>query len=95
MNRISIDYWIKNLSLQNNHLNNKIMARTINYQKKANKIKEQIDEFVKLVTEQPAEEPVEQKISISDIDLEALSPNELFKLQTRINKILAQKIKQE
>lgn len=71
------------------------MARTINYQKKANKIKDQIDEFVKLVTEQPTEESVEQKISVSDIDLEALSPNELFKLQTRINKILAQKIKQE
>lgn len=76
------------------------MARKVNYAKKADKIKAQIDELVESFlsdqengqTTDSIESP-EAKIKLSDIDLEKEDNATLMKLQGRILRILNKRLK--
>lgn len=71
------------------------MARTINYELKAQKIKGQIDELVTALLEERKNSFDEnnKKIKIANVDLEGLSSLELQQLQVRISKILVERTK--
>lgn len=70
------------------------MARTINYELKAQKIKDQIDELVTALLEEKKNNFDEnRKVKIANIDLEELNNIELQQLQVRISKILVERTK--
>nr|DAJ00336.1 MAG TPA: hypothetical protein [Bacteriophage sp.] len=71
------------------------MARTINYELKAQKIKGQIDELVTALLEESKNsfDESNKKIKIANVDLEGLSSLELQQLQVRISKILVERTK--
>nr|DAY93094.1 MAG TPA: hypothetical protein [Caudoviricetes sp.] len=70
------------------------MARTTNYELKAQKIKEQIDELVTALFEEKKNSLDEnRKVKIANIDLEELNNIELQQLQVRISKILVERTK--
>ena len=71
------------------------MARTINYELKAQKIKGQIDELVTALLEERINsfDESNKKIKIANVDLEGLSSLELQQLQVRISKILVERTK--
>lgn len=72
------------------------MARKVNYSKKVEKIKSQIDELViELMNNSRKEEEVveEQKIKISDIDFENEELSTLMKIQSRLVRVIQAKIK--
>lgn len=70
------------------------MARTINYELKAQKIKDQIDELVTALFEERKNSFDEnRKVKIANIDLEELNNIELQQLQVRISKILVERTK--
>lgn len=70
------------------------MARTINYELKAQKIKDQIDELVTALLEEKKNSFDEnRKVKIANIDLEELNNIELQQLQVRISKILVERTK--
>lgn len=71
------------------------MARTINYELKAQKIKGQIDELVTALFEERKNsfDESNKKIKIANVDLEGLSNIELQQLQVRISKILVERTK--
>ena len=70
------------------------MARTINYELKAQKIKDQIDELVTALHEEKKNSFDEnRKVKIANIDLEELNNIELQQLQVRISKILVERTK--
>ena len=62
------------------------MARKVNYSKKIEKIKAQLDELVNDIENGSKKEEVviEQKIKISDIDFENEDLATLMKIQTRL-----------
>lgn len=71
------------------------MARTINYELKAQKIKGQIDELVTALFEERKNSFDEnnKKIKIANVDLEGLSNIELHQLQVRVSKLLLERTK--
>lgn len=71
------------------------MARTINYELKAQKIKDQIDELVTALFEERKNSFDEnnKKIKIANVDLEELSNLELQQLQVRVSKLLLERTK--
>ena len=74
------------------------MARKVNYSKKIEKIKSQLDELNESIYSNQDEtptseiEPSDLKIKLSDIDLEKENNDSLMKLQRRIIKILNKRL---
>ncbi len=74
------------------------MGRKVDYSRKIEKIKSQLDELNASINsnqgETPASEiePSDLKIKLSDIDLEKENNDSLMKLQRRIIKILNQRL---
>ncbi|RHU30522.1 hypothetical protein DXD68_01475 [Parabacteroides sp. TM07-1AC] len=71
------------------------MARKVNYSKKIEKIKAQLDELVNDIENGSKREEVviEQKIKISDIDFENEDLATLMKIQTRLVRAINLKMK--
>ena len=71
------------------------MARKVNYSKKIEKIKAQLDEVVNDIENGSKKEEVviEQKIKISDIDFENEDLATLMKIQTRLVRAINLKMK--
>lgn len=70
------------------------MARTINYELKAQKIKGQIDELVTALFEERKNSFDEnRKVKVANVDLEGLSNLELQQLQVRVSKLLLERTK--
>ncbi|MDY2766149.1 MAG: hypothetical protein SOV70_08365 [Parabacteroides distasonis] len=71
------------------------MARTINYELKAQKIKGQIDELVTALLEERKNSLDEsnKKIKIANVDIEELSNLELQQLLVKISKLLQERTK--
>nr|UVX61890.1 MAG: hypothetical protein [Bacteriophage sp.] len=71
------------------------MARTINYELKAQKIKGQIDELVTALLEERKNsfDEKNKKVKVANVDIEGLSSLELQQLQVRISKILVERTK--
>ena len=72
------------------------MARKVNYSKRIGKIKAQLDELVNDIengSKKETEEVVEQKVKISDIDVENEDVATLMKIQTRLVRAINQKMK--
>ncbi|MCI7417545.1 MAG: hypothetical protein MST08_17790 [Parabacteroides distasonis] len=71
------------------------MARTINYELKAQKIKDQVDELVTALLEERKNSLDEsnKKIKIANVDMEELSNLELQQLQVRVSKLLLERTK--
>ncbi len=72
----------------------KAMARTIDYSKKADKIKEQVDELVQeLMAAKAAPVVTKRSLKASDIDFESEDIRTLQQLQVRIARIILEKSK--
>lgn len=71
------------------------MARTINYELKAQKINGQIDELVTALLEERKNSFDEnnKKVKVANVDLEGLSNLELQQLQVRVSKLLLERSK--
>lgn len=71
------------------------MARTINYELKAQKIKGQIDELVTALHEEKKNsfDDNSKKVKVANVDLEGLSNIELQQLQVRVSKLLLERSK--
>ncbi|UVX32333.1 MAG: hypothetical protein [Bacteriophage sp.] len=71
------------------------MARTINYELKAQKIKGQIDELVTALLEERKNsfDDNSKKVKVANVDLEGLSNIELQQLQVRVSKLLLERSK--
>lgn len=71
------------------------MARTVNLNKRAEKIKDAIDELMKEMMSQSANESStkKDKIKLSYIDFEDLDLNTLIQIQARISRIILEKSK--
>ena len=71
------------------------MARTINYELKAQKIKGQIDELVTALLEERKNsfDEKNKKVKVANVDIEGLSSLELQQLQVRISQILVERTK--
>lgn len=71
------------------------MARTINYELKAQKIKDQVDELVTALLEERKNtfDESNKKIKIANVDLEELSNLELQQLLVKISKLLQERTK--
>ena len=71
------------------------MARKVNYSKKIEKIKAQLDELSAEIENgsKKEEEVVEQKVKISDIDFEGEDVATLMKIQTRLVRAINLKMK--
>ncbi|KKB50562.1 MULTISPECIES: hypothetical protein [Parabacteroides] len=70
------------------------MARKVNYSKKIEKIKAQLDELSAEIENgsKKEEEVVEQKVKISDIDFEGEELASLMKIQSRLTRAIKAKI---
>ena len=70
------------------------MARKVNYSKKIEKIKAQLDELSAEIENgsKKEEEVVEQKVKISDIDFESEELASLMKIQSRLTRAIKAKI---
>lgn len=70
------------------------MARTVDYSKKAEKIKEQVDELVQeLMSAKSAPVVMKRSLKASDIDFEGEDIKTLQQLQARIARIILDKSK--
>nr|WP_129733661.1 hypothetical protein [Parabacteroides goldsteinii] len=71
------------------------MARKVNYSKKIEKIKAQLDELSVEIENGSKNEDVvvEQKIKISDIDFESEEVATLMKIQSRLLRVIQAKLK--
>lgn len=70
------------------------MARTVDYPKRAEKIKNQIDELVtELLAERSIISPSKRKIKPSDVDFENEDVMTLMQLQARLGRIILEKSK--
>ena len=70
------------------------MARTVNYAKKVEKIKEQLDELANELQQNTAAKTVaKEKIKLSDIDFENVELLTLIQVQARIGRIILEKSK--
>lgn len=87
------------MSFQKNYLillKQDIMARTVNYNKRAEKIKGAIDELIQELIQTPTpvpSAPKKEKIKLSNIDFEELDLNTLIQIQARISRIILSKSK--
>lgn len=72
------------------------MARTVNYVRKIEKIKEQLDELSVEMVNCTKREPnvVVQKMKVSDIDFESEDLSTLVKIQSRLMRVIQTKIKE-
>ncbi|MBP3519546.1 MAG: hypothetical protein J6K31_14360 [Parabacteroides sp.] len=69
------------------------MARTVNYQKRAEKIKEMIDELVKEMGHTPRIPVQKDKIKLADIDFDNVDVVTLMQVQARISRLILEKSK--
>ncbi len=70
------------------------MARTVNYENRAAKIKEQIDELVtELTSKKPQRPSKKNKMKLIDIDFEGVDLVTLMQVQARISRIILEKSK--
>ena len=67
------------------------MARTVNYPKRAEKIKEMIDDLVKEMGHSPHRMSKKDKIKLIDIDFENIVT--LMQVQARISRLILEKSK--
>ena len=69
------------------------MARTVNYPKRAEKIKEMIDDLVKEMGHSPRRMAQKTKIKLIDIDFENVDVVTLMQVQARISRIILDRSK--
>lgn len=69
------------------------MARTVNYAKRAEKIKDQIDWLVKEMSAEKTVVAPKEKIKLSDINFENLDVMTLMQIQAKISKVILEKSK--
>lgn len=69
------------------------MARTVNYPKRAEKIKEMIDDLVKEMGHSPHRMAKKDKIKLIDIDFENIDVVTLMQVQARISRLILEKSK--
>lgn len=69
------------------------MARTVNYPKRAEKIKEMIDDLVKEMGYSPHRMSKKDKIKLIDIDFENIDVVTLMQVQARISRLILEKSK--
>ncbi|RHJ81811.1 hypothetical protein [Parabacteroides sp. AM08-6] len=70
------------------------MARTVNFLKRADKIKEQVDDLVKEMSEaRTIHVPARTKLKLIDIDFEEIDTVTLMQIQARLSKIILDKSK--
>lgn len=70
------------------------MARTVNFFKRAEKIKEQIDELVnELGSNKAIAEPTKGKLKLSEIDFDGEEVMTLMQVQARLSRIILEKSK--
>lgn len=70
------------------------MARTVNFEKRADKIKEQVDDLVREMTEaRTIHAPAKEKIKLIDIDFESTDIVTLMQVQARISRIILDRSK--
>lgn len=68
------------------------MARTVNYPKRAEKIKEMIDDLVKEMGHSPHRMSKKDKIKLIDIDFENIDVVTLMQVQARITALFLKKV---
>jgi hypothetical protein len=68
------------------------MARTVNYSKRAEKIKEMIDDLVKEMGHSPHRMAKKDKIKLIDIDFENIDVVTLMQVQARISRLILEKV---
>lgn len=69
------------------------MARTVNYPKRAEKIKEMIDDLVREMGHSPRRSIQKSKIKLIDIDFESADLVTLMQVQARISRIILERSK--
>ncbi|MBC5631532.1 hypothetical protein [Parabacteroides hominis] len=69
------------------------MARTVNYPKRAEKIKEMIDDLVREMGHSPRRSIQKSKIKLIDIDFESADLVTLMQVQARISRIILDRSK--
>ena len=69
------------------------MARTVTYPKRAEKIKEMIDDLVKEMGHSPHRMSKKDKIKLIDIDFENIDVVTLMQVQARISRLILEKSK--
>ncbi|MBO5224937.1 MAG: hypothetical protein J6B46_00775 [Parabacteroides sp.] len=70
------------------------MARTVNYSKRVERIKEQLDELVsELENNANAKAATKEKIKLSEIDFDNVEVVTLMQIQARISRIILEKSK--
>ena len=69
------------------------MARTVNYTKRAEKIKEMIDDLVREMGHSPRRSIQKSKIKLIDIDFESADLVTLMQVQARISRIILDRSK--
>lgn len=69
------------------------MARTVNYPKRAEKIKEMIDDLVQEMGHSPHRMAKKNKIKLIDIDFESADLVTLMQVQARISRIILERSK--
>lgn len=69
------------------------MARTVNYPKRAEKIKEMIDDLVREMGHSPRRSKQKSKIKLIDIDFESADLVTLMQVQARISRIILDRSK--
>lgn len=69
------------------------MARTVNYPKRAEKIKEMIDDLVKEMGHSVWRMSKKDKIKLIDIDFENIDVVTLMQVQARISRLILEKSK--
>ena len=69
------------------------MARTVNYPKRAEKIKEMIDDLVKEMGHTPHRMSKKDKIKVIDIDFVNIDVVTLMQVQARISRLILEKSK--
>lgn len=70
------------------------MARTVNYSKRVERIKEQLDELVsELENNANAKAVTKEKIKLSEIDFDNVEVVTLMQIQARISRIILEKSK--
>ncbi|WP_165155111.1 hypothetical protein [Parabacteroides sp. ZJ-118] len=70
------------------------MARTVDYSRKAEKIKEQVDELVQeLAAAKSAPVIVKRSLKVTDINFEEEDINTLMQIQARLARVILEKSK--
>ncbi len=69
------------------------MARTVNYPKRAEKIKEMIDDLVKEMGHSPNISIQKNKLKLVDIDFDNVDIVTLMQVQARISRLILEKSK--